>query len=64
MSSASITTITRIVESLPEAAQHEVVEHLRRYVQELREQIRVTLLHELGHHHGLDEDDLEALGYG
>ena len=31
---------------------------------ELREQIRVTLLHELGHHHGFDEDDLEALGYG
>ena len=31
--------------------------------QELREQIRVTILHELGHHHGLDEDDLEELGY-
>jgi len=30
----------------------------------LREQIRVTLLHELGHHHGLDEDELEQLGYG
>ena len=27
------------------------------------EQIRVTLLHELGHQLGLDEDDLEALGY-
>ena len=27
------------------------------------EQIRITLLHELGHHFGLDEDDLAALGY-
>lgn len=33
-------------------------------VEELREQIRITLLHEIGHHHGLDEDDLDALGYG
>lgn len=30
----------------------------------LREQIRITLLHELGHHFGLDEQDLEELGYG
>jgi predicted Zn-dependent protease with MMP-like domain len=30
---------------------------------ELRRQIRITILHELGHHHGFDEDDLEALGY-
>ena len=30
---------------------------------ELRKQIRITILHELGHHHGLDEDELEALGY-
>ena len=29
----------------------------------LAEQIRVTLLHELGHHAGLDEDDLEQQGY-
>lgn len=28
------------------------------------EEIRITLLHEIGHHFGLDEDDLEALGYG
>lgn len=27
------------------------------------EEIRVTLLHEIGHHFGLDEDDLEELGY-
>jgi predicted Zn-dependent protease with MMP-like domain len=30
----------------------------------VRHEIRVTLLHELGHHFGLDEDDLERLGYG
>lgn len=28
------------------------------------EQIRITLLHEIGHHYGLDEDDLERYGYG
>lgn len=33
-------------------------------VEALREQIRITLLHEIGHHFGLDEDDLTALGYG
>ncbi len=27
-------------------------------------EIMVTLLHEIGHHFGLDEDDLDALGYG
>ncbi|QOJ00753.1 MAG: metallopeptidase family protein [Phycisphaeraceae bacterium] len=27
------------------------------------EEIMVTLLHEIGHHFGLDEDDLERLGY-
>lgn len=31
--------------------------------QDLIEQVRITLLHELGHYFGLDEDDLEALGY-
>jgi len=30
----------------------------------LKEQIRITVLHELGHHFGLDEDDLEEMGYG
>jgi len=30
---------------------------------ELREQIRITVLHELGHHHGLTEEELEELGY-
>jgi predicted Zn-dependent protease with MMP-like domain len=31
---------------------------------QLREQIRITILHEVGHHFGLDEDDLQELGYG
>jgi predicted Zn-dependent protease with MMP-like domain len=31
--------------------------------EELRRQIRVTILHELGHHHGLDEAELRQLGY-
>ncbi|MBI1369795.1 MAG: hypothetical protein GC162_14210 [Planctomycetes bacterium] len=31
--------------------------------EELRKQIRITLLHEMGHHFGLDEDDLDKLGY-
>ena len=31
--------------------------------EELVEQVRKTVLHEIGHHFGLDEDDLEELGY-
>ena len=31
--------------------------------EELSRQIRITVLHELGHHHGLDEDELRELGY-
>lgn len=31
---------------------------------ELRRQIRITVLHEIGHHHGLGEEDLRELGYG
>ena len=30
----------------------------------LRREIRITILHELAHYHGLDEDELRALGYG
>ena len=30
----------------------------------IEEEIRVTLLHEIGHQFGLDEDDLDRLGYG
>ncbi len=31
---------------------------------DLVEQVRVTVLHEIGHHFGMSEDDLDALGYG
>jgi predicted Zn-dependent protease with MMP-like domain len=31
---------------------------------ELRKQIRITLLHEIGHFLGMTEDELEELGYG
>ncbi len=30
---------------------------------EIYEEVRITLLHEMGHHFGLDENDLDALGY-
>jgi predicted Zn-dependent protease with MMP-like domain len=30
---------------------------------EIYEEVRTTLLHEIGHHFGLDEDDLDQLGY-
>jgi predicted Zn-dependent protease with MMP-like domain len=30
--------------------------------EELREQVEITLLHEIGHYFGLDEDDMERLG--
>ena len=29
----------------------------------LRAEVRITVLHELGHHLGMDEDQLERLGY-
>lgn len=31
---------------------------------QLVEEVRVTVLHELGHHFGLDEDELSRLGFG
>ena len=31
---------------------------------ELVEQVRTTVLHEIGHHFGMGEDDLDELGYG
>ncbi len=33
-------------------------------IDRLRREIRITILHELAHHHGLDEDELRELGYG
>jgi len=31
---------------------------------ELREEIRITVLHEIGHHLGIDDDRLHELGWG
>lgn len=31
---------------------------------QLKDEVRTTVLHEIGHHFGLDEDDLDELGYG
>jgi predicted Zn-dependent protease with MMP-like domain len=33
-------------------------------VEQLKDQIRKTVLHELGHHFGMDEDRLRELGWG
>jgi predicted Zn-dependent protease with MMP-like domain len=38
--------------------------HGRITTERLREEIRITILHELAHHHGLDEEELRKLGYG
>jgi predicted Zn-dependent protease with MMP-like domain len=41
--------------------------NIERYCRSRRsmiDQIRRTVLHEIGHHFGLDEDDLRRLGYG
>ncbi len=44
---------------------HQAADHWRRVSEEnLHEQIRVTLWHELGHLNGLDEEELDELGYG
>jgi predicted Zn-dependent protease with MMP-like domain len=32
--------------------------------EEIIQEIRTTVLHEIGHHFGLDEDELDELGYG
>ena len=40
MSSGSIETVTRMLESLPESAQDRVVEHLREYIETLADELR------------------------
>ncbi len=39
------------------------IERVCRSRREVVEEIRTTVLHEIGHHFGLDEDDLYDLGY-
>jgi predicted Zn-dependent protease with MMP-like domain len=40
------------------------IEAVCRTREEIVEQVRQTVLHEIGHHFGMDEDDLDELGYG
>jgi predicted Zn-dependent protease with MMP-like domain len=42
----------------------ESLERASRSEAELVREVRKTVLHEIGHHFGMDEDDLEKLGYG
>jgi predicted Zn-dependent protease with MMP-like domain len=39
------------------------VERICETREEVIEQVRTTVLHEIGHHFGLDEEDLEDVGY-
>ena len=40
MASNAIATITQMMETLPEALQNQIVEHLREYIAELEEELR------------------------
>jgi hypothetical protein len=40
MSATTITTVTKMLESLPDAAQDRVVEHLRDYIESLRDELK------------------------
>lgn len=40
------------------------IEEVCETIEELHYQVRTTVLHELGHHFGLDEKKLHDLGYG
>ncbi|HEY3244268.1 MAG TPA: metallopeptidase family protein [Phycisphaerae bacterium] len=42
----------------------ENIERACRSQDEVVEQVRATILHEIGHFFGLDEDDLDEVGYG
>jgi predicted Zn-dependent protease with MMP-like domain len=39
------------------------IEDLAGTLREIRRQVRITLMHEIGHHFGLDEDELSEAGY-
>jgi hypothetical protein len=40
METTTITTVTKMLESLPDAAQDRVVEHLREYIENLRDELK------------------------
>ncbi len=44
MSSTAIATITKMMESLPEPAQEQVVEHLRDYLEDLQDELQWDIL--------------------
>ncbi len=39
------------------------IERMGRTREQIVDQVRTTVFHEIGHHFGLDEDDLDELGY-
>lgn len=39
MASNAMTTITRMIETLPETAQNQIVEHLREYIADLQDEL-------------------------
>ena len=51
---------------LPDAVYifQEDVELVSESEKDLIQQVRITVLHEIGHHFGMDEEDLDELGYG
>lgn len=38
MPTSAIATVVRMLEELPEATQHQIVEHLREYIEDLRDE--------------------------
>lgn len=40
MSEAALATLTKMIETLPDAAQNRVLEHLREYIEDLRDELR------------------------
>ncbi len=40
MSAATVSTLVRMMESLPDPVQDRVVEHLREYIEDLRDELR------------------------
>jgi hypothetical protein len=40
MASTTLTTVTVMIESLPEEAQDRVIEHLREYIEDLRDEMK------------------------
>ncbi|RLT32090.1 MAG: hypothetical protein DWI57_18690 [Chloroflexi bacterium] len=44
MSSTAIATMTKMLESLPEPAQEQVVEHLRDYLEDLQDDLQWNIL--------------------